>query len=670
MNYKKLITSGVILLLLINIVFMLGYIFIWYQNYFHSDSAVKVLLAKEIFDTGDFFPSDWNYVNSDLFVLFGHVFILPLLPFMPAGFTAHAISGSVFAGLILWGVWLVSSIGDIPRWQRLAIVSVIASGISGFMIENLYGQVSYGVVFFFCLYIVYFSDRILSTQGKWKVVWGILLIIILALAYWANPKRAFVSYGLPLFLALSWMFFLNKKRNGYKYLSLIIIALFGAVLGSLLHIQTIKEVNNHLGASNARWLPLEGVLTNIGLTAKGLFAQLGGLLPADVSLFTLGGLYAGFRFVVAAIALIVITIVLRRTIAHGTDRMKLFGLFSMFAFGLLLFMQITTTIPVMSDPITSSRYLVPGLLLGILIMIMYPVQWSRQGSPLTMSVLLVTFAFIVSGYHNFRLSTTNSEYLAQPLQINPDREELINFLRKNNLEYGFSSYWNAGSLTVLSDGEVKVRQIVFSNGVPAPMRHLSSNRWYRPSMWQGETFLLLTSQEAKFLDSEKMVFYGAIPSQIKEFDDYIIYVFPENIAGRFPGWDTRFESPVTFKVSKDSLSQTGRLNDDYEGAGPVLLAEKGESGALYFGPYVNVEPGRYRVTFDVIAAQQSSGVVRLDVAAAPDQKIFGEITLTESHQPQVIEFSLDKTRTMEFRVWALGNERVIFRGVTIQRLYE
>ena len=129
LNCKKLLTGAAIILLMVNIVFMLGYIFIWYQNYFHSDSAAKVLLANEILDTGYFFPPDWNYVNSDLFVLFGHVFIIPFLSHIPAGYTAHAISGSIFAGLILYGVWLVSSIGNIQVGQRLAAVAVIASGM-------------------------------------------------------------------------------------------------------------------------------------------------------------------------------------------------------------------------------------------------------------------------------------------------------------------------------------------------------------------------------------------------------------------------------------------------------------------------------------------------------------------------------------------------------------
>ena len=116
------------------------------------------------------------------------------------------------------------------------------------------------------------------------------------------------------------------------------------------------------------------------------------------------------------------------------------------------------------------------------------------------------------------------------------------------------------------------------------------------------------------------------------------------------------------------MSQVGRLVKSDTGSGYILVAEKGESGALHYGPYVDVEPGRYRVTFDVQAEQSTSAVVRIDVAAAPDQKIYSELVLTESKEPQKIEFNLEKPRTLEFRVWALGIEKVRFNGLTIERI--
>jgi hypothetical protein len=83
-------------LLAINIGLLIWFLFFGYESGFHSDSAAKVLLAREIIITKDYFPDDWNYINNDLFVFFGHTFIIPLLEIMPAGFTAHAISGLIF----------------------------------------------------------------------------------------------------------------------------------------------------------------------------------------------------------------------------------------------------------------------------------------------------------------------------------------------------------------------------------------------------------------------------------------------------------------------------------------------------------------------------------------------------------------------------------------------
>jgi hypothetical protein len=132
-----------------------------------------------------------------------------------------------------------------------------------------------------------------------------------------------------------------------------------------------------------------------------------------------------------------------------------------------------------------------------------------------------------------------------------------------------------------------------------------------------------------------------------------------------PGWEARFATPFKFTANKTSLKQIGHF-DVNKG---VLVAEKSESGALHYGPYVTVRPGHYAITFDVLAAYNQAGAVRLDVAsAAPHEKIHMETTLSFSDHPQRLYFTLNETQTMEFRVWALGNEHVIFKGVTIERL--
>lgn len=668
MKNKTSVTSLLVVVLIANIALLLWYIFVGYERYFHSDSAAKVLLAREIIDSGNFFPRDWNYVNGDLFVVFGHLFIIPLLVFMPAGFAVHAISGAIFAGLILYGVWLVTSLGNIPLWRRLAVVAILASGVSGFMAENLYGQVSYGVVVFFCCYILYFAAQYLSVDENSRGKWAVVLVVFLVLAYWANPKRATVSYGLPLLAALGCFILSSAAQERPKYLKLIALSLSAAIGGSVLHAVSIAKVNNVLGAANARWLPFEDIQNNIAFTFKGLYAQLGGLLPAGESIFSLSAMYMGGRFLVASLALLLIPMAVKKLVTQSEVKLKLLALFVAFSVLMVLFLQVATTIPDMSDPIQSSRYLVPVTVLGLIVLLMVP-NASAGASPLwRVSVAIIAVVYVSSAYNTYRMVGLNSEPLSQPGQVNPERHKLLASLKEKRLQYGYATYWNAGALSVLSNEQIKVRQIVAHNGLPMPMRHLSSDGWYRPIGWRGKSFLLLSDNELAHFNLDKMERLGLVPVEQIRSHKFTIYVFPENIARHLPGWDTRYDEPTRFLPSVGTLSQTGRLME--HGGKAMLVAEKGETGALHFGPYVDVEPGRYRVTFDVIAEHDSAGSVRLDVAAAPDQKIYGERTLSESSGAEVIEFTLDRNRTLEFRVWALGNGRVIFHGVSIQRVVE
>ena len=75
----------------VNAVCLLTYIFYTYQFHFHSDSAAANLLAQEIYETGQYFPRDWNWVNGDIWSLFMQTWVLVLLPFFENGFALQRI---------------------------------------------------------------------------------------------------------------------------------------------------------------------------------------------------------------------------------------------------------------------------------------------------------------------------------------------------------------------------------------------------------------------------------------------------------------------------------------------------------------------------------------------------------------------------------------------------
>ena len=159
--------------LAVNVALMAYYICRGYRSDFHSDSAIKNLLAQEMFETGSYFPPDWNYVNGDLWIVFGQAFVLPLIPWAKNGFMLHAFSGLISAGLILLGVWLVMSLFVESRWIRRIALITFAGGISALGAENLYGQVSYGSVLYMACFTLYLSWRYLEAPPRAEIRWAI-----------------------------------------------------------------------------------------------------------------------------------------------------------------------------------------------------------------------------------------------------------------------------------------------------------------------------------------------------------------------------------------------------------------------------------------------------------------------------------------------------------------
>jgi hypothetical protein len=661
-------------LLIVNVALLTWYIFNGYQSSFHSDSAVKVLLAREIVETGEYFPSDWNYVNEDLFVLGGQTFIIPLLAIFPAGFFAQALSGLVSSALILLGAWLLTGLFEIGKLKRLVIITVLATGISGFMAENLYGQATYGTFFYFTCYIIYFAWAFLSFNGRRKILFGVGLFSVLLPAFWSNPQRAVVSYGLPLLLAVTYYIISSAIINTYSSrevrvgYQLIAVIFLSVVVGVVFHSITLLGVNNVLGASHARWLSYDEMMRNVKLTLKGFLAIFGGLPSAGGMLVSVSGVYEAIRLT-SALALLVlmapsIRISLQRKPGGGAQFVASFALAAML---LALFIQLTTTVPDMNDPVQSSRYLVLSLLL-LLIVVLAQTHIFTKKPFLALVSATVSIVMITSAYPAFvRSNPDNGMDWGQPGQYYKHRQNLRDFMLTNGLRYGYATYWNAGVLSVLSDEKLLVRQIVIDRSLPMPMRHASSNRWYRPSVWQGETFLLLTTEEAASIKWDLLERYHAKPVRELNFEEFKIFVFAQNLANDLPGWDRRYEESASFLTSKESMSQVGKFHDNYENAGGALVAEKGEVGALHYGPYIDVEPGAYIVSFDVAVESAPNGSARLDVAAAPDQKLLAETVLIDNTSPRRLRFTLDKLATVEFRVWSLGNARVVFREVSIVR---
>jgi hypothetical protein len=317
----------------------------------------------------------------------------------------------------------------------------------------------------------------------------------------------------------------------------------------------------------------------------------------------------------------------------------------------------------MASPDGAIRYLVPSLLCMLLLLTTSAVD-GLHGTPRERAVGLALVAVLATSSLVSYTFPYRVFYQAPPaLKLPTQAARLAAFLQQNQLRYGYSSFWNAGKLTVLSAQAVRVRQVLFERGLPMPMRKLSSNRWYDASYYQGETFLLLQENELNQVDMPALADRIGAPVRTLRFEDWHVIVFARNLAD-MPEWDRMLARPAHFPSS----AATPHLIGSFEG--DSLVAAPGAAGVLTYGPGRMLMPGRYQVKFDVERAGATGDFGFVDVTADAGKHVLARGELSQAgDNPVVLTFASPvELAGVEFRVFASGKGRVAMRGAHIVRL--
>jgi len=662
----KLKKYGPAILLAINVGYLIFYIFggSGYKNSFHSDSAAKVLLAQEIYETGKFFPASWNYVNADIWILFGHIFIIPLLFFFQPGYLVYSISSLISAFLLLIICWKFSENFEVSRSQRLCFLAAVASGFSGSFAENLFGQVSYGVFVILILAEILIIENLLNSiksQKRFLFALGLLIAITTA----SNAGRSFIVFILPLLGGFS-LCLLRKKTQAERLINPLIAISVGFGVGVGFHFYLLSFLQNVQGAGDAKWVSFDAMIKNCVFSLNGTMGLLGAIPTAGQKITNIRSVYEACRLIAGISSIILFFHILIIQIKNNKNQFFLgFLLTSLF---LSYFLYITTSLLIQTAPLQTARYLVPSVFAGICLLLLTPVN---KLSLLMRTILsFVMINFFISAPFAYIYSNLSSEFKGSQSGQFCEQRQLAKFLQSRKLEYGYASFWNAGIISVLTSGQTRVRQVLFIDGIPIPHRHLSSDRWYNSGYYKGQTFLILNSAEEEVINFEKIEDFGIKILEKINFKNFAIYVFDENPADKLLGWDTNFQKPLIIPINKYSKKHIGQYEQNYLNKGPALVAKKSETGALHYGPFIEFPKGNYKATFyfegENVADHKNTHVVAsIDSATAGDQKVLFSREIRQGETQAYLEFSLSQKRNLEFRVFARGNEEVVFKGIKI-----
>jgi len=117
-----------------------------YRFSFHSDGAIKTVLARLALDEGRLIPHNWIYANGDLLFVGPQVFSIIIFPWFGVSYLSNAISDwltYLYLLLMVYGTCRVIA----PEYRRAAIVVTVlaAGGLSALNFEFVIGQGAYSM---------------------------------------------------------------------------------------------------------------------------------------------------------------------------------------------------------------------------------------------------------------------------------------------------------------------------------------------------------------------------------------------------------------------------------------------------------------------------------------------------------------------------------------------
>ena len=427
------------------------------------------------------------------------------------------------------------------------------------------------VTILYLLLIVIFIDKYLnpglSTLNKNKDIAFITGIVILESAsFISDPLSLYLSI-VPIILwsALSYMKSYKNKdsnQNNKRFLFIIIASMLSIVIEIIfIHFWSKYAV---LVKPNISFATYDQLLNNIKLLVEGLFSILGanffGLtLRKIITFFTLIRLaifISIFYFVISTFKEFVRT--KKYNINHLLSIMSIFTvlayLFSNQPVGLL-----------------TSRYLTPFMIFGTIIF-GTELNVDKLSSKLPMSKpILISISFLLIVIY---ISTTFS--IVKDIKPNKTYYQLASYLEKNNLQYGYGSYWDSSIITVATENKIKIRSVAWDGFQISPYNWLSKKDWYTDLNELSKPFFILFDDSNHLgVNLDNCVKSFGNPSEVLKFQKFTILKY-DNID------EVRYFKLGVFSKLYNSAESYLKQNKNSSNLYPQYLEENGYLDK-YFG---------------------------------------------------------------------------------------
>lgn len=523
---EKLLKNMYLFLLLSSLLSLTFFTLVSYKYRFHSDAATAAMIALEQTRTGALYVKNWYY-SQDFWPMFVFNGVVLLQPIVDNAFLATQIPVLLQTVIIFFLSFNILKIFSKNRLNYL-LLAFLFSGVSNLWSEFFFGQGQYGNVLMWTLLGLVFLIKAqlhLNASRNKLYFFGLFLIN----TYINTTSIRYVplfSGAAILSLIFLYVVDLEKATKNKPLLFLIINLTISTVLGQLIF--SYLKLNYHFvsGVNGSTLVDYDVMLhENLPRLIHGLF---GLMTDSGVGspLASLKGIVFSYKFFMSLILFGLPFCAVKKMIASFTKKQLTFPqqfllIFTMIQLLISLFSVLF--IQTIINHIAAARY----MMLPIFIcMLLVPFLFDKFQMSLNKQ-FLICIGVLPLIFSNIYL--LNKDNFSAP----PQKAQLASFLLSNGLTHGYATFWNADSLTVISNYKVKVYHITDTKLEPS--LYMSSPFFYSQPDAK-ENFLLLTDEEVGKFDFETIKAHIGEPIKTLSFQGYKIFVYDKLFFNKMPNW--------------------------------------------------------------------------------------------------------------------------------------
>jgi hypothetical protein len=519
-------------LLLAIIVITVGFNILFLMRYnFQDDAAFYVTLAQEQLRTRSLFPEGMFY-SSGLFVISPNLLVIPFLLV-----TDNLVLARQSAILLLWGlIYIILFKIFVTKGEQNIKGFVLASSFLSILYVNssvvsmhFYQGAYVGYLLFLLLYLALMNKFITNNNFNNKYLTGLLILYI---ASNLGDIRNLVIWGFPGLLAYLIFVFLEEKKvtltekETEKRIAKVLLN--GVLLSFTIFVLMGKIYGNAGSTLSLMELAAKDYGESLNHIFVGMFNLFGNSYSALV--FSGAGIFKLINFLVAIIINIVVPIVAVKYFKNIKLKSSRFLIiFSLTSSLLYLFIAFITGASIYLD-----RYLIPVYNNNIILFattgsfFLDKIKSFKRQVIGLFSVLLYVLLSNLFYFYSQKDSLIQHKYGFFASGV----DGVVEFLESKGLQYGYATFTNAEEYSVLSNNKVRVRCVGFDNGNIYPLQWLTSESFYKPDYYVGNTFLMITEKELKNGFHDGITVLGQ-PKVVYEFKKFKIFVYDYNISNKF-----------------------------------------------------------------------------------------------------------------------------------------